>query len=51
MPEDETVGWHHQLNGDEFEQTPGVGDGQGGLTCCGPWGLEDWTQLSNRKLN
>ena len=30
-------GWHHQLNGHEFEQTLGVGDGQGGLVCCGPW--------------
>ena len=28
------VGWHHRLNGDEFEQTPGVGDGQGSLVCC-----------------
>ena len=32
--EDEVVGWHHQLNGHEFEWTPGVGDGQGGLACC-----------------
>ena len=31
MTEDEMVGWHHQLNGHEFEETPGVGDGQGGL--------------------
>ena len=31
------VGWHHQL-GREFEQAPGVGDGQGGLACCSPWG-------------
>ena len=40
------TGWHHQLNGDEFEQTPGVGDGQGALACCGPWGHEqlDMTQ-------
>ena len=38
MTEDEMVGWHHQLNGHEFEQTPGVGDGQGRLTCCNPWG-------------
>ena len=37
MTEDEMVGWHHQLSGDEFEQTPGVGDGQGGLVCCSPW--------------
>ena len=36
--EDEKVGWHHQLNGREFEWTPGVGDGQGGLVCCSPWG-------------
>ena len=36
--EDEMVGWHHQLNGHEFEQVPGVGDGQGGLVCCSPWG-------------
>ena len=37
MTEDEMVGWHHPLNGHEFEQTPGVGDGQGGLVCCGSW--------------
>ena len=36
--EDEMVGWHHWLNGHEFEQAPGVGDGQGGLVCCSPWG-------------
>ena len=34
MTEDEMVGWHHQLDGHEFEQAPGVGDGQGGLACC-----------------
>ena len=34
--EDEMVGWHHPLNGYEFEQIPGVGDGQGSLACCGP---------------
>ena len=39
--EDEMVGWHHWLNGDEFEQAPGVGDGQGGLACCGPRGHEE----------
>ena len=38
MTEDEMVGWHHRLNGHEFEQGPGVGDGQGGLECCSPWG-------------
>ena len=36
--EDEMVGWHHRLNGHEFEQAPGVGDGQGTLACCSPWG-------------
>ena len=34
--EDEVVGCHHRLNGQEFEQTPGVGNGQGGLACCSP---------------
>ena len=38
MTEDEMVGWHHQLNGHEFEQAPEVDDGQGGLVCCSPWG-------------
>ena len=36
--EDEMVGWHHRLDGHEFEQTPVVGDGQGGLACCSLWG-------------
>ena len=36
--EDEMVGWHHQLDGHKFEQAPGVGDGQGSLVCCSPWG-------------
>ena len=34
MTEDEVAGWHHRLDGREFERTPGVGDGQGGLACC-----------------
>ena len=38
MTEDEMVGWHHPLGGHELEQAPGVGDGQGSLTCCSPWG-------------
>ena len=39
--EDEMVGWHHQLDGQEFEQAPGAGDGQGGLACCSPWGCKE----------
>ena len=39
--EGEMVGWHHRLNGHEFEQTPGVGDGQGGLACFSPWGRKE----------
>jgi len=35
------VGWHHRLNGREFEQAPGVGDGQGGLVGCCPWGRKE----------
>ena len=35
------VGEHHQLDGHEFEQTPGVGDGQGNLACCSPWGHKE----------
>jgi len=38
MTEDEMVGWHHRLDGHGFGWTPGVGDGQGGLACCGSWG-------------
>ena len=37
MTEGEIVGWHHWLYGHEFEQTPGVGEGQGNLACCSPW--------------
>ena len=65
MTEDEMVGWHQWLNGHEFEQAPGVGDGQGSLACCSPWGFKEldmtkwmnWTDLlivclphENRKL-
>ena len=39
--EDEMLGWHHQLNGHEFEQTPGDGEVQGNLACCSPWGLKE----------
>ena len=41
MTEDEMVGWHHWLDGHEFEQAPGVGDGQGSLVCCSPWDLKE----------
>ena len=41
MTEDGRVGCHHQLNGHEFEQVPGVGDRQGSLSCCGSWGHKE----------
>ena len=41
MTEDEMVGWYHRLNGHEFGQTPGVGDGQGGLACFGSSGRKE----------
>ena len=49
MTEDEMVGWHHQLNGHEFEWILGVGDGQGGLACCDSWGrkVSDMTEQLN----
>ena len=50
--EEEMVGRHHRLNGHEFEQAPGVGDGQGGLTCYSPWGLKELDtteQMNNSK--
>ena len=51
--EDEMAGWHHQLDGRDFERTPGVGDGQGGLACRSSWGRKEsdmterlnWTEL------
>ena len=54
MTEDEMVGWHHWLNGHECELTPGVGDRQGDLVCCSPWGHKEsnttewlnWTENS-----
>ena len=57
MTEDEMVGWHHWLNGHGFGWTQGVGDGQGGLVCCNPWGHKEWdmtewvnwTELENVK--
>ena len=41
MTEDNMAGWHHWLNGHEFEQTPGVGEGQGSLVCCSLWGRKE----------
>ena len=41
MTEDEMAGWHDQLDGREFEWTPRVGDGQGGLACCDSWGCKE----------
>ena len=42
MTEYKMVGWHYQLDGHEFQQAPGVGDGQGTLACCCPWGHKEW---------
>ena len=41
MTEDKMVGWHHQLDGYQFEHALGVGDGQGSLVCCSPWGHKE----------
>ena len=51
--EDEMVGWHYLLNGHEFEYTPGIGDGQGGLGCCSPRGHKksDTTDRLNNNKN
>ena len=57
--EDEMAGWHHWLDGHEFEWTPGVDDGQGGLVCCDSWGhkesdtteLLNWTELTESYIN
>ena len=53
--EDDMAGWRHQIDGHEFEWTPGVGDGQGGLACCDSWGhrvRHDWaTELNWTELN
>ena len=50
MTEDEMVGWHHQLNGHEFEQAPGVGDGQGSLAFCSGKKLDTTEQLNWMEL-
>ena len=41
VTENDLVGWYHQLNGHEFDQTPGDSEGQGSLTCCSPWSCKD----------
>ena len=48
MTEDKMIGWHHHFNGLEFESALGVGDGQGSLVCCSPWGHResDATELN-----
>ena len=59
MKEDEMVWWHHRLNGHGFGWTPGVGDRQGGLVCCGSWGSKEsdttewlnWTEKQNNSLS
>ena len=49
MTEDEMARWHYRLDGHEFEQTPGAGDGQGGLACCDSWGLKELDMI--QRLN
>ena len=53
MTEDEMIGWHHQLNGHEFEQAPGDDEGQGSPVCCSPWGHKelDMTELLKNRNN
>ena len=53
MTEDEMVGWHHQLDGHEFEQALGDDEGQESLACCSPWGHKelDTTELLNKSNN
>ena len=47
MSEDEMVVWHHHLDGHEFEQALGVGDRQGSLACCSPWGHKESDTMNN----
>ena len=57
--EDKIIGWHHRLDGHEFEQFLGIGDGQGSLACCSPWGCREsdvteqlnWTELNGHLWN
>ena len=58
MAEDKVVRWHYQIDGHEFEQAPGFGDGQGSLACCSPWSHKEmnmterlnWTEIYNFHL-
>ena len=53
MTEDEMVGWHHRLDGHEFEQVPGEGEGQGSLACCSSWACKEsgsTDQLNNSRI-
>ena len=52
VTEDEVIGWHHRLNGHEFEQTLGDSEGQGSLVCCSSWGRKelDMTERQNNKF-
>ena len=50
MTENKMVGWYHQLNGLEFEQTPGDGEGQGSLVCCSPWCCKE-SDMTERPYN
>ena len=58
MTEDEMIGCHYRLDEHEFKQVPGVGDGQGSLVCCSPWGCKEldtaewlnWTGVSREKI-
>ena len=51
MTEDELVGWHHRLNGHEFEQVLGVGDGRGSLACYRPWGHKELGTTEHTNTN
>ena len=54
MTEDVMFGWHHRLNGPEFEKTLGDGEGQGSLACCCPWGFKEsdtTEQLNNKNVS
>ena len=51
MTEDEMVGWHHRLNGHVFEQARGVGDEQGSLACCCPWGHKELDTTESKIVN